>query len=272
MGRSEEAIGVAPKVREREEREEQERVALTVARFLRCYATFEAIAGDDTRQEPVTFAEVDGFVEGQLFELKEECHWLFRAREGVDREGASPAALFDILVGALFHQAMKVKESIYEVERYGPKYEALRAASKQADAPQRAQMFLREGERIIARARRSVKEDMKDARELFKEAAIVLRYLLAENRDNPLLLRALFDNQELVETVCKRKPLERLLGDMFDGHPAAGYLLAAEHLFEGGWYDRARELCKRARECDPKNKAAAQLLAKINAAVHTNLG
>jgi len=262
---------VSPTPELRREREEQERVAGIVVRFLRARARLDEIIAQGASTGSIPFAEVDSFVENQLFELKEECHWLYRRQERAEAAEASTAVLFDILVGSIFHQSMKVKENAYQVERYAPKYAALRKSFQVVEAPKQVETFLREGERIIARSRRMLQQEFAYAVELFNEAAIVLRHVIVENRDNPLLVRTLIENQELLEAVYGPRSLERLLGEMYDGHPAGGYVAAAGSFFEGGWLDRARELCKRARKLDPRNKQAAQLLSKINAAAHAHL-
>jgi len=262
---------VSPTPEVRREREEQERVAGTVLRFLRARARLDELVALGAKKGSIPFDDVNAFVENQLFELKEECHWLFRIREQGDTMEASTAVLFDILVGSLFHQCMKVKENAYQVERYAPKYAALRKAHHhQPDADRQVKTFLKEGEGIIERSRRMLRQELNYAVELFHEATIVLRHVLVEHGDNPLLVRTLIENEELLNAVYKGEfkgePLQALLHEMYAGKPAAGYVLAAESLFDGGWFDRARDLCKHARKLDPRNRQAAKLLTKLNAA------
>ncbi len=262
---------MAPTAELRRMREEQERVSETVLLFLRSRAKLDEMVAKAASVGGIPFEDIDSFVENWLFELKEECHWLYRRQERADTLEPSTAVLFDLLVGSLFHQFMKCKEGTYQVQRYAPKYAALRKALNRPDAPKQAETFLREGERIIARARRALQQEFAYAVELFSEAAIALRYVLAENRDNPLLVRTLVENEKLLDAVYGPRALEKLLREMYDDHPATGYVVAASDFFDGGWYDRARELCKRARKLDPKNRQAAQLLNKINAAAHAPL-
>lgn len=261
-------------------REEQERVAGLARLFLRARATLNDMVKRRGDIRGIPFAELDAFVENELFELKEECHWLFRSQERADVLEASSAMLFDILVGSLFHQCMKTKENAYQVERYEPKYHALRKVLQRPNAPEHVEGFLKEGERIIDRARRALLREFTYAVELFDDACVVLRRVLAEHRDSPLVARTLVDSEALVDAVYGQPgksgsgaagSLEALLSEMYDGHPVIGYLLAASDLYEGGWYERARELCKRARKLDPKSKQVTQLLNKVNAAAHGHL-
>jgi len=262
---------MAPMFEQHRLRDEQERVAHTALRFLRSRVKLDEMVAAGASKGAIPFEEIDSFVQDQLFELKEDCHWLFRYREGGEEAKPTLAMLFDILVGSLFHQMMKVKENSYQVERYSPKYAALRAALQGPDAPERADTFLREGERIVARARRVLHREFSYAIELFNEATLVLRHVLIEHRDNPLLLRSLVENEKLLDAVYGQHSLERLFREMHEDRPAQGFILAATDFFEGGWYERARGLCQRARKADPKNKAAAQLLNRINAAVNAHL-
>jgi len=252
-------------------RERQELLSNTAVRFLKARARFDELIANTAGRGRISFDEVNQFVEDDLFELKEACHTLFREATPREEESLSSGQLFDILVGSLFHQMMKVKESCYQLERYGPQYAALRRAVHGPNPPENADVFLREGQRILQRARRALGQDLKHAVELFNEAAAALRHVLAENRDNPILARTLIDNAELLEAVYGAKALDRLLAEMYDGRPALGYLTAARDLYEGGWYERARALCKHARKLDPKNDQVERLLRKINAAAQAHL-
>jgi hypothetical protein len=252
-------------------RESQERVTQTVVRFLHARVKLDELIAMSASEGRIPFDAVNAFVENELFELKEESHALFRNEENSEEVNLTSAGLFDILLGSLFHQMMKVKESTYQVERYAPKYAALREAIKGHRGPEHGKSFLHEGERILQRARRSLRQDLAHATEVFQEATVVLRHVLVENRDNALLVRNLLDNKELVEAVYGPKSLEKLLRDMYDGAAAHGYIIAAEDLLDGGWYDRAREYCQQALRIDSKNANATHLLSRINAAARAHL-
>jgi len=255
----------------RQSREQLERVAQTALRFLRSRAKLDELIAGSASEGRMPFAEINAFVEGDLFDLKEDCHALFRNPHDPDALDFSSAGLFDILVGSLFHQMMKVKENTYQLERYAPKYAALRKAIGGPDPPEHGEAFLREGQRIIQRARRALRHELAHSIELFAEATVVLRHVLCENRDNPLLVRTLIDNKEAVEAVYGSRTLDDLLSEMYDGRQAEGFLIAAGDQLAGGWFDRARELCKEALKLEPKNKHATHLLNKINAAASSHL-
>src|SRR5215831_5009120 len=81
-----------------------------------------------------------------LFRLKERCHALFRAGE---LGGDLPrVALFDLAVGSLFHEAMKLRENLYQLQVYAPKVEAARSQAE----PGSEELF-EEFARILAASR-----------------------------------------------------------------------------------------------------------------------
>ena len=242
-------------------REQQERVARTVLRFLRSRAKLDELIAGSASAGRVPFDDINAFVEGDLFHLKEDCHSLFRSQHHADEASdLNAAGLFDLLVGSLFHQMMKVKENTYQLERYAPKYAALRRAVRGPDAPEHGETFLREGQRIIQRSRRALRQDLAHAVELFHEATVVLRHVVRENYANPLLVRALLDNQADVEAVYGPRTLDDLLSEMYDGRPAEGFVVAAGDLLEGGRFDRARAVSAGtpARARQPPRRTAPQ--------------
>lgn len=252
-------------------REEQERTAKTALGFLRARAKIARLIAEGARRGRIPFADVELFVENDLFDLKEACHSLFRNQGPDGGVSVSSGALFDILVGTIFHQMMMVKENTYQIESYEPKYASVRRAMDGPNPPEFGETFLKEGKRLTDRARRALKTEMTTVVELFVDAATALRRALVEDRDNPLLVRALLDNPQAVEDVYGAGELEVLLAEMYDGRPAMGYLTAAADLLEGGWFDRARAFCQRARTLEPKNDHAAALLRKINAAARAHM-
>ena len=80
-----------------------------------------------------------------LYRLKEKCHAIFRSESADPVAEVRTAALFDLAIGSLFHEAMILRENLYQQERYGPRVQALRS---QATSP--APELSREFEKILA--------------------------------------------------------------------------------------------------------------------------
>src|SRR4030066_1924394 len=94
-----------------------------------------------------------------LYNLKEQCHSLYRYK------GKTPIHknewLLDLVIGSIFHEAMKLRENIYQMEVYRPKYLQYRLKVGKAVYEKD---YLRQFERIISRARQGVAEGMEETR------------------------------------------------------------------------------------------------------------
>jgi hypothetical protein len=178
--------------------------------------------------------ELVGDGEGSvLFRLKEHCHALFRS----NMRGAGVAmrreALFDLAVGSLFHEAMKLRENLYQRTVYAPKVRALRSEAE----PEAAEIF-REFEKILAAAAVRLDEACLETEALLQQTRAQFRRLLAVHRGNGLVARYLIENAALVDEVFE-EGLAGLL-DHVHGNVAAGYLLAARSYLRSGYFAEAR--------------------------------
>ncbi len=182
-----------------------------------------------------------------LFRLKEQVHRLFREREVAEplRRGE---ALFDLAVGSLFHEALKFRENLYQLEIYGPKIEALRVDTDGADellvefekilraASDRLGESLRETETLLEQTRKQLLVLLTDAVELGSEgdndgAGIVTRFLLARRAD----VEAVYP--EGIETLLAR----------LHGHLLGAYLSAIRSHLASAHFDEAAALIREAR-------------------------
>ena len=118
------------------------------------FMELRALVGDD-----------DGSV---LYRLKERSHALFRTEGPIENEGMRRELVFDLAVGSLFHEAMKLRESLYQCEVYGPRIAELRSSSLDDEAED----LLAEFEKILAKSMSRV-----------HEVAAEVRILLAQSRD-----------------------------------------------------------------------------------------
>jgi hypothetical protein len=142
------------------------------------------------KEGQLRFSDIGNWVDdkGQslLYDLKEKCHSLFRQ----EKRGPSNKNewLLDLVIGSIFHEAMKFRESIYQMEVYRPRYlQYKRKANKSAYE----KSYLHQFERIISRAEQGVAEGMEETRTLFREAMSQLVVFFKENSKNPFLVRFL---------------------------------------------------------------------------------
>ncbi|MGI9430646.1 MAG: hypothetical protein ACR2PQ_00435 [Myxococcota bacterium] len=174
----------------------------------------------------------DGDEESVLFRLKERCHGLFRSRAGdasVARE-----ELFDLAVGALFHECMKFRENFYQLSVYGPKVRSLHATggARGVDGA-----LFREFEKILAASQVRLEEALQEALILLGQTRAELEALLRERPSEGLLARFLVGHRDDVESVFPQG-LDRLLAELH-GSPSNGYELAGRSLLGSGYYREA---------------------------------
>jgi hypothetical protein len=189
------------------------------------------------REGRLRFEDLDRvFVDDErsaLFRLKERCHALFRARPGHAREPSHREVLFDLAVGSLFHEAMKLRESLYQREVYGPRVRALRAAAGDG-----ADALFDEFERILSRVSVRLREGVEETESLLAQMRSQLVLLLAEHADDGLVMRCLLERDALVGEVFG-EGVDALFARLQRGDAARGFALAGDSYLESGHYEEA---------------------------------
>jgi hypothetical protein len=181
-----------------------------------------------------------------LFRLKERSHALFRG--GAAGAELPRVALFDLAVGSLFHEAMKLRENFYQLEVYAPKVEAARA-----DAEPGSEALFDEFARILRASRTRLEEALGESESLLEQTRRQFRALLAAHRENGFVTRYLLENASLAEEVLG-EPLDGVFASIH-GDPVAGYALAARSYLESGYFDEARWALGEAAGRDPSQPA-----------------
>ncbi len=181
-----------------------------------------------------------------LFRLKERTHALFRG-EGV----IGPAALFDLAVGSLFHEAMKFRENFYQRSAYGPKVQALREA-----AVRDASGLLPEFEKLLTGAALRIDESLQELDTLLAQTTSQFRVLLEAHAQEGVLARFLVARgAELAEVLGGS--VEELFAALY-GDVASAWACAGRSLLESGFYAEASDALDRAAQgsADPKGMRA----------------
>jgi hypothetical protein len=184
-----------------------------------------------------------------LFRLKERVHGLFRERDPEEplRRGE---ALFDLAVGSLFHEALKFRENLYQLEVYGPKVRALRAEGSDG-----SDELLAEFEKILLAASDRLGESLRETETLLEQTRRQLLALLRESmestsaqgaEDAGFVTRYLLEQRKSVEDVYPEGIevlLERLHGNVLDA-----YLCAIRSHLESAHFREAITLIDEAHE------------------------
>ena len=190
-----------------------------------------------------------------LFRLKERCHALFRA--GAFGDDLPRVALFDLAVGSLFHEAMKLRENFYQLEVYAPKVEAARR-----DAESGSEGLFEEFARILAGSRERLAEAFAETEALLEQTRRQFRVLLRTHRGNGLVTRYLLENTELAEEVLG-EPIDAFFGEIHSD-PVEAWALAGRSYLDSGYFGEARTALSEALSRDPARADLRRALAYAN--------
>ena len=207
--------------------------------FMEAYA-LSAQIGRRLQAGDLEFSWVDRLVgeseESALFRLKEECHALFRLDEEQSDE-VRAEEIFDLAVGALFHEGMKFREGYYLTTTYAPKLE--RMMREGGDAGPLAKAF----SRVLEAGRQRMVESEAEAAELFNETRDQLLVVIRSLPASGAIARSLLEDPVRTEQVFDL-PVGPLLESIY-GSAASGYTAAVESLIASGHFGEAAQLLER---------------------------
>src|SRR4030042_3634420 len=190
-----------------------------------------------------------------LYNLKEQSHSLFRvgAKGPIHRN----EWLLDLAIGSIFHEAMKLRENIYQMEVYRPRYLQYKSKfGKTTYEKNYIQLF----ERIILKAKQGVAEGMDETRSLLKDAMAQLTDLFRESSKNTFLVCFLLENLTLLQEVYGSKKAREIFGLMFEKGLLDAYQLAGQSYLQSEHYDLASSYFLRALKMDPRHHGLQFLL------------
>jgi hypothetical protein len=189
---------------------------------------------------------VDDKGQSLLYSLKEQCHALYRYKEM--RPIHKNQWLLDLVIGSIFHEAMKLRENIYQMEIYRPRY--LQYKLKVGKSAYEKD-YLRQFEQIMLKAKQGVAEGMEETRSLFQDAMAQLIDLFNESPKNIFLVRFLLDNQPLLQKVYGSKMAKEIFNRMFKKGFLDAYQLAGQSYLKSEHYDLSSHYFSRALKRTP---------------------
>lgn len=192
------------------------------------FVKIRALVGDDDRSV--------------LYRLKEKSHALFRAH-GMATRAVRREALFDLAVGSLFHEAMKLRESLYQREVYAPRVASLREA-----ADEESDELFEEFDRILDNSVSRLGEVISEVRALMVQTRDQLRRLLIERSGDRFVTRCLLSRREQVDATFP----EGFMGvlEEMHGNTVTGLIEGARALLESAYFVEAAAALREAGE-DP---------------------
>jgi len=183
-----------------------------------------------------------------LFRLKERSHGLFRS-EGYSSLAVRREALFDLTVGALFHEAMKLRESLYEREVYSPRLASLREANE--DDPDE---LFGEFERLLDKSGGRIDQIVAEVRILLAQTRDQFRRVLIERAGERGVTRCLVSRRRAVSEAFP-EGFEGLMEAMH-GDLATGLIEASHSLLDSAYFVEAgktlREAARVAEDVRPE--------------------
>ena len=190
-----------------------------------------------------------------LYNLKEQCHSLFRdmGKGAVHKH----EWLLDLAIGSIFHEAMKLRENIYQVEVYQPKY--LQYKLKVGRSAYEKD-YLQQFERIISKAEQGLQDSIEETYSLFRDAMEQLVDFLKENAKSKFLVRFLVENQTLLQRVYGSKRVKKIFDIMFKKGFLGAYQEVGGSYLQSEHYDAASLYFLKALKIDPHHRQLQFLL------------
>jgi hypothetical protein len=152
---------------------------------------------------------------------------------------------------------MKLRENIYQLEVYRPRY--LQYKSK-AGRSGYEKDYLQQFARIISKAEQGVDEGMEETRSLFRDAMAQLIDIFKENARNPFLVRYLVKNQPLLRKIYGSKKTKEIFDLMFEKGLSDAYSVAGRSYLESEHYDLSSLYFSKAWNMDRRDRDLQFLL------------
>jgi hypothetical protein len=181
---------------------------------------------------------------GLLWRLKDTCHHLFRNDGKADLSGQ----FLDWCIGYIFHETIKLKEDAYQQQTYGPRFREL----MDKELPEQERVTSRELFQVVLQTAESLRRETARVRFFFEQCRSQFPVYLADQGENSLLARFLYEHSTLVRKIFAQD-YERLLTSVYGSQPEMLYVMAAQSLRQGGWMSHAVSAAEKAYQTAPSN-------------------
>ena len=212
------------------------------------------------RDGMLCFGDIEEFVDDRgkscLFKLKEMCHELFRNSDAATYS----EKLYDMTVGYIFHQAMILRENLYQLEYYKPKCDI-----HTGEITIREKKIFLEMEFLVKKTEKKLQEGFKETKLLLKELVEQLEDLIKLYKENYLLPRFIFEHEKILTTIYGKKNFDRLLNDIYKDGKRLLMFRAAHSYLESEYYELARNMFQKVTCLDTANRLALFLFMYTSA-------
>ena len=241
------------------ERDKQDNICDLVIGF---YRTKEKFGKEFNRYEKsgkFAFKVLDE-LEKDLYRLKNKTHAVFRfgAEDTLDRQH-----LFDLIISSIFHEALHLKEYIYTLDNYEPRYALFEKKERQIRIDSHQDDFLKYSREILSEAKGNLPKKVIEVRNLFEDALSLLESILRKYRASKRLIRILYLERELLSSIYGEKGLENAYKLMYKGGPMEGYFRVGASFLKDGFYDLAVKSFEKALNTGSGNSREQELQQEI---------
>ena len=210
---------------------------------IECRSLFDA--------KDICFANIEEFVDdrgkSRLFHLKEMSHELFRN----SHDASYKEKLYDMTIGYIFHEAMKLRENMYQLEYYRPQCDINLLTLTEQEKKTVHEIGL-----LVNKAETRLKEGFKEIKILLNELVGQLKDLIILYKNNYLLPRFIYENERSLKKIYGKKGLEYLLNMAYSDGRHLLILKAGQSYLESQYYDTARLLFKKVLSLDNQDTLA----------------
>ena len=203
------------------------------------------------RAGDLRFEDVEGWVgedgRSELFRLKERCHAIFRPASSDAGLQSRAGALLDLSVGSLFHEAMKLRENLYQQQQYAPRVESLRR-----EGDEESLELFSEFEKILTTSAMRLEESVAEVEVMLEQSRKQLHRLILHRGDSGMVARCLYEaRSELAEVYPQG--LDELYREIH-GDTVTGYAKAGDSYLESAYYAEAVGVLTEAHARAPHRK------------------
>ena len=229
--------------------------------YIECRSLFKHICKDFEEHGKIRYSSIDPWVgteskKGPLWDLKDASHNLFRNNNA---KLDLVEYIFDWTVGSIFHEVMKLKEDVYQLEAYLPDEKKMKEAGNDTDL----QMIMEEYNIIMGNAQKNLRSEMESIQYLFSKSDSLLKSLLPRYSSNGLLLRFLIKNYHMIQEVLCGEALPAIFKAMFGEVWDKAFLVAAKSYLDGGWHDEAKNILEMGMKYFPHSQEIEDSLIKL---------
>lgn len=206
------------------------------------------------KEERLNYDEFNSWVgtadrKGTLWELKDMCHMLWGDLDPVEH---AAIFMFDWIIGAIFHEAMKLKENCYMIHRYEPLIKNIMRSEKIPVKVMDNQCI-----QFFQDTMNDIESGISRLACMFKKAEESLAEFLLTEQDNYFLIRYLLEESEH-QGYSEKGIIRQLLDSLFPDNLAQAYCMAGDSYLEGSWYTTARIAYENAINIDPSCREARE--------------